>query len=136
MFEGFCRLARESELTAIAELRFTHERPGAPASEKALFVDDFLRLAAGRPGGGILHWVLDRGGTIIATRAVVIFRRLPEPGALQARGAWVSPCYRAPGVRCDAAAARLLSAIEDWAGREGVELSLSDEPRGSDRRAA
>lgn len=120
------RLAEDSELPALAELRWllqTDDQPIANPSEYERFIGEFVRIGASEPRRPeLFHWVAADGNRLVGAMSVVIVQKVPGPTTLRGRWGYLTNCYVRPEARNDGVGSGLLSTIKAWASDLGLEL--------------
>jgi GNAT superfamily N-acetyltransferase len=121
-----CRIAIPKDLPEIAHLRWRLRVDDEPVTDRAAydrFVADFIAICSGEwQPGEIVHWIATDGERAIGVMSVVVVRKLPSPETLRDRWGYISNSYVLPEARNVGAGQQLLTAIKDWARREGLEL--------------
>jgi GNAT superfamily N-acetyltransferase len=120
------RLATDQDLPAVADLRWRLQTDDLPISDEAeyqTFIRAFVDLGLADPRTGeLFHWVASAGGRLVGAMSVILVRKVPKPGALDARWGYLTNCYVVPEMRNRDVGASLLATIRSWAAGLGLEM--------------
>jgi len=117
------RKATPSDAVALAELRWEF-RFGSRTGPVAVSPAEFQRIYAeyisqSLESGEWVVWVAELSGEIIAHVYMHIFRKLPNPYAIEKYLGYISNVYTRPLYRSTGIGAALMGHVKDWALQQG-----------------
>ncbi|WP_072550896.1 MULTISPECIES: GNAT family N-acetyltransferase [Candidatus Fukatsuia] len=121
-----CRLAVPEDIASLANLRWrlcTDDAPVADPNVKKEFIEKCectLSQMAGHKG--IVHFIAETGGTVIAVLSIVKVTKMPSPNDINGQWGYLTNVYTLPEYRNKGIGTALLSEARDWAENEQLEL--------------
>jgi len=117
------RKALPSDAVTLAELRWEF-RFGSRSGPTALNPAEFQRvfkeyISQSIESGEWLVWVAELSGEIIAHIYMHVFRKLPNPYAIEKYLGYISNVYTRPAYRSSGIGAALMDHVKDWVLQQG-----------------
>lgn len=120
------RLADESDINSLAEMRYEFETNGEEVNVLTLR-DEFIKecttfLRIGIKNGSWACWIAEDKGEIIANIYVNRIRKVPKPQKIFAEIGYVTNVYTKADYRDKGIGTQLLKSVKEWATTDGIEL--------------
>jgi len=117
------REAIPSDAASLAELRWEF-RFGSRSGPTAVSPSEFQRvfseyISQSIESGEWVVWVAELSGEIIAHIYMHVFRKLPNPYAIEKYLGYISNVYTRPAFRSSGIGAALMDHVKDWAKNQG-----------------
>ena len=118
------RKATASDAALLAELRWEF-RFGSRSGPTAVSPDEFQRIykefiSQSIESGEWVVWVAEKSGEIIAHIYMHVFRKLPNPYAIEKTLGYISNVYTRPAFRSSGIGATLMEFVKEWVRQQGL----------------